>query len=80
VTRNPTAEPCVPWGLKPVLAQRLTEHGSGLGIYWWVVVRPLSWVHQFRRLGIRQERRADIHKAFLSLGCSLICLRWLDSF
>jgi transposase len=67
-------------GIKPVLAQRRTEHGSGLGIYRWVVERTLSWLHQFRRLRIRYERRADIHEAFLSLGCSLICLRWLESF
>ena len=64
----------------PVLAQRLTEHGSGLGIYRWVVERTLAWLHQFRRLRVRYERRADIHEAFLSLGCSLICLRRLVSF
>ncbi|NVI02216.1 IS5/IS1182 family transposase, partial [Paraburkholderia sp. JPY454] len=27
----------------------------------------------FRRLRIRFDRRADIHGAFLSLGCSLVC-------
>ncbi|MDR8394709.1 IS5/IS1182 family transposase, partial [Paraburkholderia sp. USG1] len=27
----------------------------------------------FRRLRIRFERRADIHEAFLKLGCSLVC-------
>lgn len=64
----------------PVLAQRLGEHGSGLGIYRWVVERTLAWLHQFRRLRVRYERRADIHEAFLSLGCSLICLRRLLSF
>ena len=63
----------------PVLAQRFTEHGSGLGIYGWVVERTLAWLHQFRRLRTRYERRADIHEAFLSLGCSLICLRRMNS-
>ncbi|HEY1174416.1 MAG TPA: IS5/IS1182 family transposase, partial [Verrucomicrobiae bacterium] len=38
-----------------------------------------SWLHQFRRLRIRYERRPDIHLAFLTLGCSLICLRSLSS-
>ena len=66
--------------IKPVLAQRFTEHGSRLGIYRWVVERTLAWLHQFRRLRIRYERRADVHEAFLSLGCSLICLRRLHSF
>ncbi len=66
--------------IEPVLAQRFTEHGSGLGIHRWVVERTLAWLHQFRRLRIRYERRADIHEAFLSLGCSLICLKRLKSF
>lgn len=59
--------------IEPVLARRLTPHGSGLGIYRWVVERTLSWLHQFRRLRVRWERRADIHEAFLTLGCIRIC-------
>ncbi len=35
--------------IEPVLAQRFTEHGSGLGIHRWVVERTLAWLHQFRR-------------------------------
>jgi len=37
-----------------------------------VVERTLSWLHQFRRLRVRWERRADIHEAFLSLARILI--------
>jgi len=29
-------------------------------------------------LTIRDERRADIHQAFLSLGCALICWNHLS--
>ena len=64
-------------GIIPVLGRRLTSHGSGLGVYRWVVERTLSWLHQFRRLRIRWERRADIHEAFLTLGCIRICHRCL---
>jgi transposase len=39
------------------------------------VERSLAWLHQFRRLLVRFERRADMHEAFLRLGCCLICLR-----
>jgi transposase len=67
-------------GIVPVLAKRSTVHGSGLGIHRWVVERTLAWLHQFRRLRLRYERRADIHEAFLSIGCSLICFRQLISF
>ena len=64
-------------GIEPYLARRNTEHGSGLGVYRWVSERTLSWLHQFRRLRIRFDRRADIHQAFLTLAESLICLRLL---
>ena len=38
-----------------------------------VVERTFAWRSQFRRLGVRYDKRADIHEAFLSLGCALIC-------
>ena len=62
-------------GITPVLARRNTPHGSGLGVHRWYVERTLSWLHQFRRLRIRYDRRAEIHEAFVSLACSLICFR-----
>lgn len=59
------------------LARKGWPHGSGFGKTRWVVERTLSWLHQFRRLRIRYERRADIHQAFLTLGCAIICHRAL---
>jgi transposase len=38
-----------------------------------VVERTFAWLDQFRRLRVRYDRRVDIHEAFLSLGCTLIC-------
>ena len=35
--------------------------------------RTFAWFNQFRRLRVRYDKRADIHEAFLSLGCALIC-------
>jgi transposase len=66
-------------GIEPFLAKRRTEHGSGLGVYRWVVERTNSWLHQFRRLRVRYERRAKIHQAFLTLGCIRICYRFLQN-
>jgi hypothetical protein len=37
----------------------------------------LSLNESIRRLRVRYEKRADIHEAFLSLGCALICWRIL---
>jgi transposase len=38
----------------------------------------LGWLHRFRRLRIRHKQRADIHQAFLSFACSLICLQYVE--
>jgi hypothetical protein len=35
---------------------------------------------RFRRLTIRDARRADIHWAFTSLACSLVCLNQIRRF
>ncbi len=42
-----------------------------------MVERTLAWLNRFRRLTVRYERRADIHQAFLTLGCALICFNAL---
>jgi transposase len=62
-------------GIKPMIARRGVAHGSGLGKVRWVVERAFAWLHQFKRLRIRYERRADLHQGLLELACSLICLR-----
>jgi transposase len=62
-----------------VIARRQTGHGSGLGRHRWVVERTFAWLHNFKRLRVRYERRADIHHALLALGCCLVCFRRLRS-
>jgi transposase len=64
-------------GIVPHIARRGAENGSGLDTKRWVVERGFAHLHTFKRLCIRYERRADIHQAFLSLACSIICLRAL---
>lgn len=73
-TPNDTAVRCANVDIRPVIAKRRTGHGSGLGTYRWVVERTHSWLQNFRRLCIRFDRCADIHEAFLKLGCSLVFL------
>lgn len=62
-------------GIEPQIAQRGTEHGSGLGTVRWVVERTIAWYHGMKRLRIRWERRDDIHEAFLGLATCIICYR-----
>ena len=64
--------------IKPLLGKRNTPHGSGLGKTRWVIERTLAWLHNFRRLRIRWERRDDIHYAFLKIGCALIVWNFLQ--
>jgi transposase len=58
--------------IRPRIARRGVESSVRLGRHRWVVERTLSWLHHFRRLRVRDERRADIHQAFLHLGCALL--------
>ncbi|WTJ01723.1 IS5 family transposase (plasmid) [Streptomyces sp. NBC_00015] len=62
-------------GIRPVIAKRGEPHGTGLGIFRYVVERTIAWLHGFRRLRIRWERRDDIHEAFLGLAVCLITHR-----
>ena len=48
--------------IAPEIARRQTEHGSGLGRARWVVERTFAWLHHYKRLLIRYERRHDITK------------------
>jgi transposase len=64
--------------IRPEIARRSTEHGSGLGRFRWVVERTFAWLHHFKRLLVRYDRRAEIHRAFLALGCCLVCFRRLQ--
>ncbi len=67
-------------GVKPIIARRCTGHGTGLGTQRWVVERTFAWLHFFRRLRIRWERDPAVHMAFMSLGCAIICWRYLRGF
>ena len=64
-------------GITPVIARRGTEHGSGLACTAGSLSKSFALLHWFRRLRIRWEIRDDIHEAFLSLACGIICWRRL---
>ncbi|MFF4105438.1 transposase [Streptomyces sp. NPDC001903] len=65
--------------LRPTMpeATRRSFTGQPLGKTRWVVERSFAWLHQFKRLRIRYEIRADLHQGFLELACSIVCLRRL---
>ncbi len=59
------------------IARKGVDSSQRLGRHRWVVERTLAWLNRYRRLTVRYERRADIHQAFLTLGCALICFKAL---
>jgi transposase len=60
-------------GIEPRIAKRGTPHGSGLGKTRWVIERTISWLHGFRRLRVRFDRRDFIYHAWNSLAAAIIC-------
>ena len=67
-------------GIRALIPRRGTGKERGVGPVRWVVERTLSWLSQLRRLRVRYEKRADIHKALLTLGCALICWNFIQSW
>ncbi len=61
-----------------MIAERGQPHGTGLGIFRYVVERTISWLHGFRCLRTRWDRRDDIHEAFLGLAVCLITHRHIQ--
>ncbi len=66
-------------GIKSRIARKGVDSSERLGRHRWVVERTLARLATYRRLAVRYERRANVHEAFLHLGCSLICLNYLSS-
>jgi IS5 family transposase len=64
-------------GILPVISRRGHPDIHGLGKFRYVVEQTFALLHQFKRLATRWERRLNLHNAFVSLGCALICWRRL---
>lgn len=77
---NPHRDKLLERRMRSLIARRNTKHGSGLGTFRWQVERTISWLHKHRRLCIRYEKRADIHHAFLTLGCICVCFHFVEYF
>jgi transposase len=64
-------------GSTPRIARKGSESRQHLGHYRWIVERAFAWLHRNRRLLVRFERRDDLHQAFFTLGCALVCWQLL---
>jgi transposase len=66
-------------GITPRFARKGIEPTDRLGRFRWTIERTFAWLHRFRRLRVRYERRADLHLAFLYLACTLITWRFCQA-
>jgi transposase len=66
--------------IQPRIARKGIESSTRLGRYRYVVERSFAWLHQFRRLATRHDRRPDGQQAFLTLGAVLIACNFLPGF
>lgn len=48
------------------------------GRHRWPVERTNAWLHNWRRISTRWERRPELYLALLQLACSMIILRSFD--
>ena len=59
--------------IQAVISRKGSPNIKGLGKLRYVVEQTFALLHQFKRLAVRMERRIELHDAFVSLACSLIC-------
>jgi transposase len=45
----------------------------------WTIERTNAWLHAWRRVSVRYERRAELYLALVHLTCSLILCRYLEA-
>ncbi|WP_405908719.1 hypothetical protein OG742_30385 [Streptomyces sp. NBC_00828] len=59
----------------PVISRKGAPNIKGLGKLRYVVEQTFALLHQFKRLAVLWKRRTELHDAFVSLACGLICWR-----
>lgn len=74
---NPNREERRKRRILPVISRKGAPNIKGMGKLRYVVEQTFALLHQFKRLAVRWERRTELHDAFVSLACSLICWRRL---
>jgi transposase len=61
------------------IPQRGSDSPEGLGQRRWPIERTIAWLKQFRRVGIRRDRKVHIYEAFVEMACSMIAFRKLNT-
>ena len=64
-------------GVRAEIPQRGQDSPTGLGRFRWPVERTLAWLKQYRRVGVRRDRRDAIYQSFVKLACAMIAYKKL---
>ncbi|MGW0786542.1 transposase [Streptomyces sp. NPDC002913] len=72
---NPNRDALRKRRILPVISRKGCPNIKGMGKLRYVVEQTFALLHHFKRLAVRWERRTELHDAFGSLACSLICWR-----
>lgn len=64
-------------GINAEIPQRGKDSGTGLGKRRWPVERTISWLKQYRRVGVRRDRNDSIYHAFVTMACAMITYKQL---
>jgi transposase len=71
---------CLREGIQPVIRQKGTEHGSGLGVVRSVVENAHAWLLNNKRLDRRHDRSAAIIQSLLTTACIFVVANRLADF
>ncbi len=74
---NPNRDALRERRILPVISRKGCPNIKGVGKLRYVVEQTFALLHHFKRLAVRWERRTELHDAFVSLACSLICWKRL---
>ena len=61
----------------PVISRKGSPNIKGIDKLRYIVEQTFALPYHFKRLAVRWERRTELHDAFISLACALICFRRL---
>ena len=62
------------------IARKGVESKTRLGKHRWVVERSFAWLHRYRRLQVRYDRKQAIHQPFLTLAAAHLTWRAIERF
>lgn len=65
-------------GIRVRIARRGVESNQRLGRHRWVVERTVSWILNYKRLGLRYDRTEQTMTALLTLACAFTCYKILN--